>query len=1099
MKKNLKKQFSFVLYLLIVLLLSTCKKETIKKATKQDSLFTLLDNQQTNIHFKNKVTETVYFNFLTYPYVYNGGGVGVGDINNDGLEDVYFTSNQQSNKLYLNQGDFQFKDITNTAKVKDDKGWSTGVTFTDINNDGWLDIYVCKSGALESHELRKNKLFINQKDNTFIEKAKEYGLDHYGFSIQSYFFDIDNDGDLDMYLVNHRQDFRNNVTIDLERDKKIEDYGSDQLFRNDNGTFINITNQAGIANKAWGLSASIGDFNNDGWLDVFVANDFFHPDYLYINNQNGTFSDKALTTFKHISNNSMGSDFADINNDLLADLVVLDMVAEDHIRGKKNMASMNTKSFNSMVKAGYHHQYMSNMLQLNNGDGTYSEIAQLSGIHKTDWSWAPLIADFDNDGLKDLFVTNGIKKELSNQDFRDQMRQNILNRKKVTIEQAIAMMPSEKLQNYLFKNNGDLSFQKVSSPWGINQKINSNGSVYVDLDNDGDLDLITNNQSDEASIYKNNSINNYITFSLKGNPSNIGGIGAKIHLYAKNLQQSKQHFVSRGYQSSITNKIHFGLGNIQNIDSVKIIWDTEKQQIIKQPKINSTTILEYKNAYERQNKSHIKEGLFTKINSQKLGVDFVQKEKEFNDFELQVLLPHKQSEITKALCIGDVNKDGLDDFFVGNASDERASLYIQNNNGKFIETNSNLFKKDAMYEDTDAQFLDVDGDGDLDLYVASGSYEFTENNSLLKDRLYLNNGNGQFMKSKNLLPKIYGNTRKIVVGDFDKDKDMDIFICGGTKHGKYPMADKSYLLENNNGKYIDGNHKIKGIENLQIINDGIFTDYDNDGDVDLMLVGEWMPIQIFENINNKFINKEIKEFKNTNGWYQSITKFDFNNDGFNDYIIGNWGTNNKFHPSKEKPLHIYADYLDDNDSFDMVLSKTTKTGKLLPVRGKECSTQQTPFLKKKITTYKDFALSTLPEIYGEKELENAIHLKVSTFKSVIALGNGKGQFRVKNLPNPAQFGPLLNVVTHDFNNDGKLDIFGVGDAYDSEVETIRYDALKGVVLLNKNTDFKLLLDDNSYFTNNEAKAIKKIIIQNKTYFIILNKNSELTFLKLIDK
>ena len=512
----------------LLLFLTSCTKTEQEDAK---TLFTLVDKNKTNIHFKNTAKENLYFNFLNYPYIYNGGGVAVGDINNDGFEDIYFTSNQNSNKLYLNKGDFTFKDITDSAQVVDDKGWSTGVTMIDINNDGWLDIYVCKSGALESHELRKNKLYINQKNNTFKESAAQYGLDFYGFSIQSYFFDMDNDGDLDMYLVNHRIDFRNNVTLDLERDKKIEDYGSDQLFRNDNGKFTNVTNDAGVANKAWGLSASIGDFNNDGWLDIYVANDFFHGDYLYINNKNGTFTDQVLSRFKHISNNSMGSDFADINNDLQPDLIVLDMLAEDHIREKNNMAAMNTNSFNMMVNSGYHHQYMSNVLQLNNGNGSYSEISQLAGIAKTDWSWAPLIADFDNDGFKDVFVTNGIKNDLSNQDFRDQMRQNIMNQKKVSIKEAIAMMPSEKLQNYLYKNNGDLTFKNVSTFWGITQKINSNGAAYADLDNDGDLDLIINNQSEVASIYKNNSVNNYIAFVLKGNKLNPNGIGTKITVY----------------------------------------------------------------------------------------------------------------------------------------------------------------------------------------------------------------------------------------------------------------------------------------------------------------------------------------------------------------------------------------------------------------------------------------------------------------------------------------------------------------------------------------------------------------------------------------
>lgn len=458
----------------------------------------------------------MYFNFINYSYIYNGGGVAVGDINNDGLEDLYFVSNQNSNKLYLNKGNFVFNDITKTANVQDDNGWSTGVTMVDINNDGWLDIYVCKSGELQNPSLRQNKLYINQKDNTFKEEAAKYGLNQHGFSTQAYFIDYDKDGDLDMYLVNHRADFENNIIINSAAQKQFTQDDSDHLFRNDNGRFYNITQQAGVASKTWGLSASIGDFNNDNWPDIYVANDFLEPDFLYINNQDGTFSDKSQVYFKHISTNSMGSDFADINNDLLPDLVVLDMMAADRKRGKENMATMSTENFNLMVESGYHHQYMSNMLQLNNGEGAYSDIGQLSGIAKTDWSWAPLIADFDNDGYNDVFVTNGIENDLSNQDFRNQMRQNIVNQKRVSLEEAIAMMPSTKLSNYMFINSTNYTFKDVSKEFGLDAKVNSNGAAYADLDNDGDLDLVINNQSNKASIYKNNAEANYLTVLLKG-------------------------------------------------------------------------------------------------------------------------------------------------------------------------------------------------------------------------------------------------------------------------------------------------------------------------------------------------------------------------------------------------------------------------------------------------------------------------------------------------------------------------------------------------------------------------------------------------------
>lgn len=1086
------KHNKYIFPLVIVLIL--CFQCSTKKEKESTTLFNLVENNKTNVHFKNTVKENLYFNFLNYAYIYNGGGVAVGDINNDGLEDVYFTSNQESNRLYLNQGKLEFKDITVKAKVSDEIGWTTGVTMIDINNDGWLDIYVCKSGSLKSHQNRKNKLFINQKDNTFKENAAGYGLDHFGFSTQAYFFDFDNDEDLDMYLVNHRKDFRNNVNIDQRIQQTKEDYNSDQLFRNDGSSFTNITTEAGILNKAWGLSASIGDFNNDNLPDIFVANDFLEPDFLYINQGNGTFKDEALTHFNHISSNSMGSDFADINNDLQSDLIVLDMMAEDHIRGKENMATMSISNFNQLVDIGYHHQYMSNMLQLNNGNGTFSEIGQLAGIAKTDWSWAPLIADFDNDGFNDVFVTNGIEHDLSNQDFRNQMRNNIRNRKKVSLEQAINMMPSHKLSNYIFKNKQDLTFENTSKKWGLDAKINSNGAVYTDLDNDGDLDLIVNNQAEEASIYRNNSNKSYVTFSLTGPTKNISGIGAVITVFSNGLQQSKQQFVSRGFQSSVSNKLHFGLGENTKIDSVLVDWKNGKSQKITNIKINLNIKIDYKNASEKGLIENSKNSLFEKINPSEIGINYQQKENNFNDFKKQVLLPQKQSEMSSPLVIGDINNDGLDDFFVGNAKGEKGSIYIQTKTGKFIETNKNLFTSEKEFEDTDAQFIDIDNDNDLDLYITSGGYEVETNNKLLQDRIYINNGKGRFKKGE--LPTALINTKGIAFADFDKDGEQDIFVGSRVKYGQYPLSDKSYLLENNNGKYTNViDEKFDDISNLRMINDALFSDFDNDGDQDLIVVGEWMPITFYENRESKFYLKEIDGITNVNGWFQTITASDLDKDGNVDYIIGNWGKNNKFHPTEEKPLHIYADYFDDNSSFDIALSKVSKTGDLLPIRGKECSTQQTPFLDDKVKTFAEFASATMPQIYGLEKLDNASHFITHSFASVILKNKGNGQFEIIELPNEAQFSPTLNIEVADVNNDGYLDIFGVGNVNDSEVETIRYDASKGYVLLGNKTGSYQFLNDNSYFNNKEAKTIEKIIIDGTLHFITINKNDELTILK----
>ena len=1070
-----------------------CSKES-KTIEQPNTLFTKIDSKKTNIHFSNTIKENLYFNFINYSYIYNGAGVAVGDINNDGLEDLYFTSNQEANKLYLNNGNLNFKDITIKANVVDDKGWTTGVTMIDINNDGWLDIYVCKSGSLNSHEQRKNKLYINQKNNTFKESAKEYGLDHYGFSTQAYFFDFDNDGDLDMYLVNHRQDFRNNVNIDARIQLKKEAYNSDQLFRNDGNGFTNITKEAGILNKAWGLSASIGDFNNDNLPDVFVANDFLEPDFLYINQGDGTFKDEALKHFNHISSNSMGSDFADINNDLLPDLIVLDMMAEDHIRGKENMATMSISNFHKLVDMGYHHQYMSNVLQLNNGNGTFSEISSLAGIAKTDWSWAPLIADFDNDGFNDVFVTNGIQNDLSNQDFRNQMKSNIRNRKKVSLEEAINMMPSNSLSNYIFKNNKDLTFKNTTKKWGLDNKVNSNGAVYVDLDNDGDLDLVVSNQGEKASIYKNNSKMNFVSFELKGADKNNFGIGAKIKVYANDLKQSKTHFVSRGYQSSVGNRLHFGLGNQSKIDSIIINWSTTSSQKITNLEINKLHTLNYKNTVKRKDEISLETTLVEKIEPTDIGINYQQKENNFDDFSLQLLLPQKQATSSSTIAVADINNDGLDDFFIGNAKGAKASLYIQKKNGKFRNSNLNLFAREKEFEDTDAQFIDIDNDNDLDLFVTSGGYEIKENSSYLQDRIYINDGKGNFKRGT--LPEITTHTKGIAFSDTNKDGKLEIFIGGNVKHGQYPLSDKPYFLTYKNGKYVNIiDDLFDDLSDLKIIKDALFSDFDNDGDEDLIVVGEWMPISIFENKDGKFYKKMVDGLSNTNGWFQSIKATDLDKDGNIDYIVGNWGKNNKFHPTKEKPLHIYADYFDNNNSFDIALSKVSKTGELLPVRGKECSTQQTPFLNNKLKTFKEFAASTLPDIYGSEKLAKAHHFVAHSFASIILKNKGNGKFEIQELPNFAQFSPTLSVEVADVNKDGYLDIFSVGNIYDTEVETIRYDASKGTILLGNKLGEFYFSDDVSYFNNKEAKDIKKIHIKGVLHFIILNKNNTLTILK----
>ncbi len=1084
------------------ILVLSCTKNTKqtpeKEVTKQASVFEQLDESYTNVNFKNTVSENLYFNFLNYSYIYNGGGIAVGDINNDGFEDLYFGSNQESNKLYINKGDFLFQDITQKAKVADNGGWTTGVSMIDINNDGWLDIYVCKSGALGNAQERRNKLYINQKNNTFLEQAVNYGLDSNAFSTQAYYFDFDKDGDLDIYLVNHRADFNNNVTIDPRIQYDFDPESTDQLFENIGGKFKDVTIISGIQNKAWGLSASIGDFNEDGWPDVYVANDFLEPDILYINNGDGTFTNKILEIFDHISANSMGSDYTDINNDLKPDLIVLDMLSEDHKRSKENMATMSSENFNHLVSVGYHYQYMSNMLQLNLGGGVYSEIGQMAGIAKTDWSWAPLLADFDNDGFNDLFVTNGIEHDLSNQDFRNRMQTNIRNRKKVTLKEAIDMMPSTKLSNKMFANKGDLTFQSVTKKWGFNQKMNSNGVVYSDLDNDGDLDLVLNNQSEVACIYKNNQSNNFIKLFFNGTKSNPHGIGTSASIYTKNGQQFKTLYTSRGFQSSVTNKLHFGLGKTTSIDSILIKWPEGGYSKLSNISSNQVLTINHPNKEEKLNIAPTKKPqYFTLLNDSIFGINYENSENAFDDYALQLLLPQKQSEKGAALAIADVNNDGHDDFFVGNGKGALAVLYIQNKNGSFRTSSVKTFEDDIGFEDNKALFFDMDADGDQDLYVCSGSYEDKQNSLWLQDRIYENDGKGNFTKRK-VLPKMLSISSTAAAVDFDQDGDLDLFVGGGIIPGKYPLSSPSYILKNENNKFIDVTDKItNGFDQLRVVNDAIFSDYDQDGDHDLLVVGEWMSIHIYNYSDGVFTTSKNPVLDNYAGWYFKINASDIDQDGDLDYLIGNLGENNKFHPNQNKPLHIYAKDFDNNGSFDIILSKEANDGILLPVRGKECSSEQIPGLQEKFKTYKEFASASLIDMYGKQNLNEATHYTVNNFSSLVMINKGSGNFDIQQLPKSAQLGPTTDFVIADFDNDGNKDVFGVGSLYEAEVETIRYDASKGYFLSGEG--FKRKFESSPILPTAlqglQVKAIEPIKIKEKEYLIVLSKNSGLKFIQ----
>ncbi len=1077
-------------------LLHSCSNYSEEKKTGEftdgaEKLFSKVNSESSHINFKNMVKEDMDFNFLNYPYIYTGAGLAVGDIDNDGLADVYLVSNFGPNKLFKNKGGLTFEDITETSKTEDYKGFSTGATMLDVNNDGWLDIYVSKAGSLKDDNGRRNLLFVNQKDGTFKEEGKKWGLDDPGYTTQAYSLDYDKDGDLDLYVVNYRYDFHNNSKINSEIQRQIEEVTSDQLYRNDGERFTKVTGEAGVYNKSWGLAGAVGDFNNDGWDDIYISNDYLEPDIMYINQKDGTFKNEINSRINHISFNSMGSDYADLDNDLNPDLITLDMAAENYARSKQNMASMSTSNFNAMVKVGYHHAYMANLLQYNLGNGKFMETAQLSGIVKTDWSWAPLIADFDNDGLKDIFISNGVFKDYTNQDFRTALKEKNAKGESMTLEAVQNMMPSQKLDNYIYKNNGDLTFTKSIKEWGLEDPSFSNGAAYADFDNDGDLDIIVNNVNDEIGLYRNNANQNYIQVKLKGPEKNKIGIGAKVYVKRADTIQYQQLYLARGFESSVHDVLNFGFGNKTAIDEVVVQWPDGKISKLNNPSINKIATVDYNSATNETIAYINAPSKKNSLEASTLGIDYVQKENDFDDFSLQLLIPQKQSTKGTGIAVADVNGDGLDDFFVGNAAGAEAALYIQKEGGKFEKTNETLWKNNAKYEDANAIFFDADADGDQDLYVVSAGYELAENSPLLQDRLFINDGKGNFSYKKEALPTMLVSGKSVVAADYDADGDLDLFIGGNVVPKKYPLAPRSYLLKNEKGIFKDATKENPYLAEIGMVSEAIFTDYDNDKDLDLLVTGEWMGPTIFKNDGGKFIKSETsKGLENKEGWWFSVSAADFDGDGDEDYVFGNIGGNNKFHPSEEKPLFIYAKDFDNNGSFDVAMSKIND-GRIVPVRGKECSSQQNPFLLEKIKTYKEFSTLEMKDIYGEDELKDAFKLTSHEFESMYAENLGNGNFKITILPNEAQLGPTLSFINRDFNNDGKMDIMGIGAIYDAEVETIRYDSNYGYVLLGDGKGNFKYSKDYAPFIDSDAKDMKAIKINGEEMYMVASNNGPL--------
>ena len=1096
----------FVMFVMAIMTLNGCNKEESSDNTNTDestkAIFAQVPSEKSHIDFNNKVTETPDLNYFSYQYIYNGGGVAVGDINNDGLPDLYFTANQLPNKLYLNKGNLEFEDITDKAGVAARDGWKTGVSMVDINNDGNLDIYVSRSGNNPDPDLRRNLLYVNNGDNTFTEKARDYGIDDPGYSTQSYFADFDKDGDLDMYLVSHRIDFQNNDLLYDRSTLQPTEFDSDKLYKNNGSAFTDISKEAGISNKAWGLSASIGDFNNDGWEDIYVANDFLEPDMLYINQGDGTFKEEIGEHISHISFYGMGSDFADINNDGFADLYVLDMVAPQHERSKRTMASMNPPKFWKMVDNGYNYQYMSNTLQLNNGNGNFSEINQIAGVGKTDWSWAPLFADFDNDGMKDLFVTNGITKDVTDNDFKISLQKKKAAGEKVTFEEVMGMMPGTKVANYIYRNTGNFKFKSMDEPWKMDQKVNSNGAAYADLDNDGDLEIVINNLDDVASIYENLATkeldNNYLQVKFKGPETNPNGYGAKVYLINDDgAIQYQELYPSRGYLSSVESILHFGVGKADEIKKLVIQWPDGKQQTKENVSTNQVLEANYSDANETATPVNKVDPKYFQEAENDLGIDFKHTDVAYDDFVKESLIPHKQSQNGPFISVGDVNGDGMEDFYIGGAAGQSGELYIQTGEGKFAKAESQPWEADKASEDMGSVFFDADGDGDMDLYVSSGSNEFPEGSPLLAHRLYINDGKGAFTKSSGAIPSITTSGMAVTAGDYDGDGDMDLFVGGRVTPAKYPYSPRSCLLKNDGGKFTDVTETdAPGLVTPGMITDAEFTDFDKDGDMDLAFVGEWMPICLFQNDGGKFkdVSKDKGLDDHSSGWWYSVAPADLDGDGDMDFICGNLGANNKFHPSGEKPLQVYSTDFDDNGTNDIVLAKFSNDKKCLPVRGRECSSGQMPFILDKFPTYQSFAEASLQNIYTEDKLNRALKLEAKDFESCVIINNN-GKYEMSILPIEAQFSPIAGAIVMDVNKDGNMDIVAAGNNFGAEVETIRYDAGRGTVLLGDGKGgFKPVnLLESGFFAPGDVKDIKLIHVgaDKKPVILVANNNAQM--------
>ncbi|WP_204985952.1 VCBS repeat-containing protein [Mucilaginibacter psychrotolerans] len=1068
---------NYIAPLAMLLCLVACNSGTDSGSVSRAPLFKTLDSAQTHVNFINQLTEGLNTNVLVYEYFYNGGGAAVGDFNGDGLQDLYFTGNMVDNKLYLNKGHMVFADVTQQAGAAGRPGpWKTSATVADVNGDGRPDLYLCYSGKLRP-EKRINQLLINQGNDAagipvFKDATAEYGLDFPSYSTQGYFFDYDRDGDLDLLLVNHSPERLNNMDVfalkELVKTKDAE--RGTRLLRNDDGKFKDVTGDAGIENGtiSYGLAAGIADINGDGWPDIYLDNDYSIPDKLYINNGNGTFTNKLSQMLGHTSFFSMGNDVADINNDGHPDIFTLDMLPEDNRRQKLLMGTDNYEFFNMNVKAGFYYQYMRNMLHINNGNGTFSEVGQFAGISNTDWSWSPLFADYDNDGFKDLFVTNGFLRDYTNMDFLKYMGDNLKDRSvmRQDLLNLVKEMPSSHVKNYLFRNKDGLSFTDVSAEWGITEASNSNGSVYVDLDNDGDLDLVTNNVNEPASILENNAAaeanHHYLDIKLKGAGKNTDGIGALITLYAGGKQQTLQQMPARGYQSSVTPVLHFGLGKIKTVDSVRVTWQSGKTQVIAQQAVNKQITLSEQEAGDKTGHPSAVNKLFTKVESP---INYSQPISQTNDFKRQPLLVNPISFSGPHIVKADVDKDGREDVFIGGGKGQASALYMQKPDGSFIKKEQAAFAQSSLKTEVIPAFFDANGDGYPDIYCVSGGYDDLQpDDKTLGDELYLNDKKGNFVRATNAIPALYTSKSCVKAADFNGDGAPDLFIGGRVIPDRYPETPNSYLLLNDGkGHFTDATQRyLPLLSKMGMVTDAAWVDMNGDKRPDLVVVGEWMPVTIFVNANGKFIDKTADYLpKQYSGWWNCITVGDFNKDGHPDLILGNQGINSQCKASDREPAELFFKDFDKNGAIDPILCFYIQH-QSYPYLTRDELLDQISIMRGKYTDYKSYADATLQDIFTAEQLQGAGHLSANTLATTYFLSDKTGKLHPQALPAEAQFSPIFTITPFDYDHDGIADLLLCGNMNKARLRFGKYDANYGLVLKG--------LANGSFKTVNQAQS-----------------------------